>query len=276
MACADEGSAKTSLMPYKMLGSRVPQTRITRSATIGEPCRTNRGPINQTRALMLINMNNVILMEGCMEPFLRGRIDLAKSLADGNPLASYADVALILTAVLSACASIRWPGKGIDRKRFIELLVSLSPADLRTSWVSIPALVNQRFISGRDTPYGGGYHRQNFRDDEIDLCLEEARTKYASVPGDQLRKHSYASLIYEWLRCGYAHQYCPHENITHIPPSSANARVSYNRRLSMDGKQQVMMVYFHLDYLFLLADHHLSVLPSTASSCPSAWWIDQG
>jgi hypothetical protein len=210
-----------------------------------------------------------------MEPFLKGRIDLAKALADGNPLASYADVVLIITAVLSACASIRWPGTGIDRRRFIELLVSLSPADLRTSWVSIPALINQGFISERDTPYGSGYRRRNFCDDEIDLCLGGARTKYATVPGDQLRKHCYASLIYEWLRCGYAHQYCPHESITHFPPSTADACVSYNRRLLMDGKQ-VMMVHFHLDYLFRIADYQLSVLPSTASSPPSTWWIDQG
>ena len=206
-----------------------------------------------------------------MERFLTGRLDLAKTLAGGVAGASYGDVALIITAVLSACASIRWPGKGIDRKRFIELLVSHSPEEFRTSWVSIPALISQGFVSESDTPYAGGNFDRIFRDDEIDLCIEDAKTQYPEVPQERLRKHCYASLIYEWLRCGYAHEYCPHENITHAPPS--RARVSYIGRLM--GNQVTRMVSFHLDYLFAIAEHHVSVLPGTGSSAPSTWWIDK-
>ncbi len=211
-----------------------------------------------------------------MQRFLRGRLDLAKALVADCPGASYADVALIITAVLSACAAIRWPGKGIDRKRFIELLVLHSPADLRTSWVSIPGLINAGLLAEADTAYGRpGWSTRIFCDDEIDLSIEDTKTKYSAVPDKQLRKHCYASLIYDWLRCGYAHEYCPHENITHVPASERNARVSYIGR-SLTTTRAKRMVSFHLDYLMRIADHHVSNLPSTESPQPSRWWIDQG
>ena len=162
-----------------------------------------------------------------MKHFLKGRLEVARILAEEVPAATYADSVLIVTAVLSACASVRWPGRKIDRKRFIELLVSHSAEDFRTSWVSVPALVNRKLVPESDTPYGSPFSTRIFRDDEIDLSLDGARARYPSVAGKELRKHSYASLIYEWLRCGYVHEYCPHDEITHVPPSRGKARVSY-------------------------------------------------
>ena len=44
----------------------------------------------------------------------------------------------------------------MDRRRFVELLVSHSPQDFRTAWVSIPALVNEGLVLENDTPYAGG------------------------------------------------------------------------------------------------------------------------
>ena len=215
-----------------------------------------------------------------MKHFLKGRLELAKYLASDVPIASYADVVLIITAVLSACASLRWAGTGIDKKRFVELLVVSSPADLHTSWVSIPALINGGFLSESDTPWGRpGDSDRVFCDHEIDLSIGETQRKYPGVEGRQLRRHCYASLIYDWLRCGYAHEYGPHENITHVPPSRSNARVSYIGSFEIDRAGRITklkrMVSFHLDYLFSIADHHVSILPSTESERPSKWWIDE-
>lgn len=78
-----------------------------------------------------------------MQNFLRGRINLVRVLIADVPAASYADLVLIICAVLSACSSRRWPGQGIDKRRFIELLVMHSPPDFRTSWVSVPALIKK-------------------------------------------------------------------------------------------------------------------------------------
>lgn len=209
-----------------------------------------------------------------MKRFLKRRLELAKALVNSDD-AEYADIVLIITAVLSACASIRWPRiERTDRKRFIELLVSHSPQELHTSWVCIPALINRQFVSESDTPYAGGNATRIFRDDEIDLSLEDARTRYPGVEAKQLRKYCYASLIYEWLRCGYSHEYVPREDITPVPPSRAEARTSYIVR-GMGAAGHKIMVSFHLEYLFKIAEHHVSILPDEESPAPSSWWADQ-
>jgi hypothetical protein len=228
----------------------------------------------QSRRTRLVAVDFTILFEDPMEKFLRGRLDLVNVLAADAPGASYGDLVLIMTAVLSACASVRWPGTGIDKRRFIELLVIYSPEDSHASWVGVPALINQGLLAEIDTPYGPGESDQIFCDHEIDLAFDDAKTKYPQVPSRQLRKHSYASLIYEWLRCGYAHEYCPHESINEMPASERKARVSYIGRGTPTRLQR--RIAFHFDYLMELAQHHVSTLPKTPSPAPSKWWIDQG
>jgi hypothetical protein len=213
-----------------------------------------------------------------MQKFLQGRIDLVRSLID-NRLASYADLVLIICAVLSACASRRWrrPSKrrnGHDRGSFIELLVKYSPDDFRTSWVSIPSLINDNLIDESQTPYGNpGNTIRIYCDDEIDLSLEDAIRKYPRVLSKNLRQHCYASLIYERLRCGYVHEYCPHVTITPARPTHREARISYIGRSSGDTIRR--MISFHLDYLISLAEYPVFNLPNSSSECPSPWWIDE-
>ncbi|MFH0910805.1 MAG: hypothetical protein V1918_04800, partial [Planctomycetota bacterium] len=163
-----------------------------------------------------------------MRTFLEGRVGLSDFLASRPEIATYADSVLILTAVLSACASRRWPGTGMDKKRFIELLVRHSPEEFHTSWVSLPALINAGLIAEKDTAYGKpGQSFRIFCGSEIDLSFKEAEKQYPGVLAKQLREYSYACMIYEWLRCGYAHEYCPHDEITPYPSSHRSARVSY-------------------------------------------------
>lgn len=209
------------------------------------------------------------------QKFLQGRIDLVKDLIANNPLVSYADVVLIITAVLSTCASQRWPGDKIDKARFVELLVKHSPPDFRTSWVSVPALMNDGLIDEDKIPYGNlGNFTRIYCDYEIDLCIEEAEKRYPEIWARKLREHCYASLIYKWLRCGYSHEYCSHENVTHVPASRRRARLSYIGRSTNRGTKR--MVSFHLDYLFSLAEYHISILPDKPNPKPSSWWIDKG
>jgi hypothetical protein len=211
-----------------------------------------------------------------MKRFLEGRLNIAKALSSDVPGASYADVVLIITTILSACASLRWSGRGIDRKRFIELLVKQSKNDFHTSWVSIPALINQRFISEKEAPYRRGNSTRIFRGEEIDLPLDKAREQYPNLPLKKLKENCYASLIYERLRCGYAHEYCSHEDITHVPASRHKSRVSYIGR-TFPGGDLKRMVSFHLDYLMDIAKYHVSNISSKKSSPPETWWIlDEG
>ncbi|KKL14557.1 hypothetical protein LCGC14_2514450, partial [marine sediment metagenome] len=183
-----------------------------------------------------------------MEHFLKGRLDIAKALLSDVPGAAYADVVLIVTAVLSACASLRWPSRRKDKKRFVELLVRHSPEDFHTSWVSIPALISKGIISEEETLYRNGNSTRIFCGEEIDLCFNKACVQYPNIKSKQLRKHCYASLIYEWLRCGYAHEYCLQGNATHVPASRKEARVSYIGRLTGENCKTKRMLSFHIDY----------------------------
>jgi len=210
-----------------------------------------------------------------MKQFLQKRIRLVNTLINEVEGVSYADVVLILTAIISACASNKWPGKGIDRKRFIELLVNNSPPDFLMSWVSVPALINRDLLKESETLYGvPGQETRVFKDAEIDLSFNDARSKHANIPVKELRKHSYASLIYEWLRCGYSHEYYAHGNITQVPASCEKAKVSYIGRYQ-NGKT-IRMVSFHLDYLINIAEYHVSSFSTSNNPPPSQWWVDQG
>lgn len=195
-----------------------------------------------------------------MKEYLNNRLRLVEFLWEKAPMKSYGDAVLILTAVLSACATWRWPGKGKDRERFIRLLTEYSLPDHHADWVCIPALINEGILKESETPYHNNEIRI-FTDEEIDLSPSDAKVKYPSLMEGQLRKYNYASLIYEYLRCGYAHEYVPHETITHVPATRRVARISYIGRLGTDFDEITKMMCFHLDYLFNLAEHHVSVLP---------------
>jgi len=210
-----------------------------------------------------------------MQEFLKQRVNLVRDLRDSHLDVHYADLMLITCAVLSACASRRWPGRGKDKQRFIELLVNHSPDCFHASWVSVPELLNQGLIQESQTPYGQpGNHTRIYCGEEIDCSFADATVRFPNVCGRDLRRHCYASLIYERLRCGYAHEYWHHANITYVPASRSMARVSYIGRSTQTGTKR--MVSFHVDYLIQLAEHHVSSLPGSCSPRPRKWWIDEG
>ncbi|MCE5186634.1 MAG: hypothetical protein LLF76_10970 [Planctomycetaceae bacterium] len=210
-----------------------------------------------------------------MQEFLRNRIELVKKLRESDLPVHYADLVLILCSVLCGCAARRWPGKENDRKRFIELLIGWSPERLKTSWISVPSLLNEGLITISQTPYDDfGNSCRIYCDDEIDLSFNEALDKYPMIPPKQLRQHSFAVIIYERLRCGYAHQYWHHNSITHVPASRRGACFSYLSRFS--GNQiETRMISIHLEYLITFAEHHVSILSDNPAESPATWWIDE-
>ena len=207
-----------------------------------------------------------------MRKFLLERVELVRQLIESDLPVHYADCALILCSVMSACAADRWHGKGFDRKRFIELLINRSPPDAHADWVCVPALINRGLIDERDTPYGPGGTRI-YIDEEIDLSLADAAATYPGVSERDLKRNCYAALIYEWLRCGYAHNYWGDQFTTHVPPTERKARISYIGRGTKSGPM-LRMVSFHLDYLIELAERHAGDVEDTPWPLPATWWID--
>lgn len=185
----------------------------------------------------------------------------------------YADLVLILTAVLSACSAFRWPGRRFDRDRFVELLIRFSRPDAHCDYVSLLSLMQAGLISEHDTPWGSvGKFTRILRDDEIDLGFSSAQARFPNIPTLKLKQHTYAALIYDWLRCPYAHEYCMGDITTHLPASKRPARISYIHGSSSHGTA-THIASFHLDYLLSLATHHAKSVCDTPDPKPQVWWL---
>jgi hypothetical protein len=70
--------------------------------------------------------------------FVAEKLKVAAALDVGECGGDYIDSAVIMAAVLNAIASQLWPGKGHDRKRFVELWATYCDPEARR--VSVPLL----------------------------------------------------------------------------------------------------------------------------------------
>lgn len=214
-----------------------------------------------------------------MRELLLNRVSLVQEL-NSNPKVHYSDKMLILTAVLTACAALRWP-RAPDKKRFVELLVMHSPSDLHCDRVSTAALVQSGLIDEKETPWGvPGYATRNFLGDDefqgrtIDVPLKESIVRYPKISEGDLKKNSYAALIYERLRCAYAHEYVIGSNNIEVPASEFGTKVSYiGRFLSSEDDDIRRMTHFHLEYLIELARFHAGSVSGGRKPKPAAWWL---
>jgi hypothetical protein len=210
-----------------------------------------------------------------MQSFLQGRIDLVKALRKSSLPVTYQDLVLILSAVISACAACRWPGESFDRKRFVESLIRFGSAKLHLDYVSTGALLELGVISDSETPWGEfDQEIRIFTGGEIDGAIPDMAQRYPNVSTRDLKRASYANRIYEWLRCGYAHNYWAAGNTTHVAPSDLPAQISYIGRRESDGTR-VREASFHLDYLISIAEEQVATPPESKLEKPDQWWIDQ-
>ena len=213
-----------------------------------------------------------------MREYLIERVEFAKSLYKDHELATYHDITLILTAVLSACASRTWTGIGIDRVRFLELLINHSDAKHKTSNVSIPFLINDGLIDNSKTEWGKpGRATRILTDSEVDMPVEQAQCIYPSLDLKNLKMYSYAQLIYKFLRCGYAHSYYLDGDLSHVAHSDRypDTRMSYIGMINDQGKIVRRRACFHIEYLIDLAEYHAHSLKSEPISQPAEWWANK-
>ena len=211
-----------------------------------------------------------------MRSFLQGRMDFVQELRSSSLGFTQQDLGLILTAVITACAAYRWPGKGFDQKRFVETLIRFSSPSLHMNYISTGGLLESGSISESETPWRDLDARSRiFIGAEIDAALPDMANRYPQLTTRDLKQASYANLIYRWLRCGYAHTYWAFGNTTHVPPSLRPAQISYVGRLQPDGSW-TRIASFHLDYLIQAAQEQVSSLPEKPPKepKPDEWWID--
>ena len=134
------------------------------------------------------------------------------------------DAEIVLCCALSTLSALMWPGRRIDRKRFIQLLIEFAPASLCVDYISVPLLLRSSVLN--DYPGAGNELRSLFppgddgtiilHTDEIDHPESElTKTQNNSlglniipnIDAKEIRKYAYASYIYSELRSGLVHNY---------------------------------------------------------------------
>lgn len=209
------------------------------------------------------------------------KISIAKRLAVGEAGGGYAEAALILCGVLNALAAELWPGKRKDKKRFVELLVRFADPSLAVTKISVPVLI-------------GHLREHNFSDDEqrllererladlspprivtgveIDMPESEVEQLCSSLQNFELRHFCYATLLYEEIRSGYAHEYAPgaRSSSWQIGGHQPGACVSYLNRRDPPDRQ----IHFNVQWLYeIAASVEINSRDQAPDPCFKAWWL---
>ncbi len=219
-------------------------------------------------------------MNELFSKFIYKKISLAEKIYNGENDGGYNEIVLIFSAVLSSIASEMWPGKNIDRKRFVELLVKYTPFSLKAKYISIPVLW-QKFIQINDfdsqiileKKYNlKGY--QLLTDEEIDSTEDYIFEILPKLTEKEIRKYSYAQIFYEYVRSPIIHEYQISDSADQIMVTQRDVLVSYNNTLIFPYKR----IYFHFRWMKEITTSLIERLNSfdieLPSELPIKWWID--
>ncbi len=208
------------------------------------------------------------------------KLDIAERLFNGECKGSYPEAILITSASINAMASELWPGKGIDRNRFVELLIKYAPIDPSPTTVSVPLLIQHLIHKGKSSEAEILQKKYiNFCDslvllgNDIDKSENEIHSLLSTLDLKTIRKYCYANIFYEEVKSGYVHEYAAGEKSDSHPMSGArDAKVSYTNIINSPRR-----IHFHISWLREAA---LSTAGSADSIIslpldkPPKWWIE--
>ena len=112
--------------------------------------------------------------------------------------------------------------------------------------------------------------RTNWAERKRDVALSLAKVRH-------VRRYSYASLLYEEIRCGYSHEYAPGANAYSWLPGqrSGGTAATY---VNFGFPDPVRLIHFHIEWIAELPveiavslDKQELALPFGE---PAKWWID--
>lgn len=222
--------------------------------------------------------------------WIRGRVDLAKRLDQGECGGSYGDAMLVLSAVLSGLAADTWPGTRKDRRRFVEIWSTYSDPTLNTSIISVPLLLDALERGGESELFekvratrpeafpSWRIYTLVVTGQEVDQTEEELIALDPRLATKNLRRFSYGSMFYEHVRSGYTHEYHTTDSASVFPQVSEPAPVSYVNVLDRSDNRTHRRIHFDVGWV---ADIVESVAASIVTSGPirpladpETWWLD--
>jgi hypothetical protein len=222
--------------------------------------------------------------------WIADKAKMAVTISGGCCGGTYAEGALILCAAISAMAACWRPGGAIDRKRFIEATVCFRGGEADPTMVSGPLLAHksdpwrQRLKVSRKSFYLTG-SQDKPESEVLDLCGGAS----ASLK-KEIRKYSYASLLYQEVRCGFVHEYrvgrkAAEDDSLRSVFNVESSEISYVNRQSSGAVMPSRHIHFPLDWIARIA---ASIARGLDAECmrqnkrifeeldgkQSLWWID--
>jgi hypothetical protein len=210
----------------------------------------------------------------------------ASRLAAGECGAGYYEASSIIVNVLCALSAVAWSDDDrTTRKRFVETLVRYSDPASKITSVSIPLFI-AHFIKNPDASKRDAATKLRsekmpplkdiiLTGDDVDIDCDRLVLNYPCFSRPEIRKFSYADLLYREVRCGLVHTYSLGRATMPFPLTKRKALVSYVNS-SIPGTPD-KLIHFHFEGMLGLAQSiagNLSkamMLPLTA---PALWWIE--
>jgi hypothetical protein len=213
-----------------------------------------------------------------------GKTSLARRLAKRECGGDYADALIILAAAISAIAADIWPGDGIDKRRFVQLLVDYADPRFHASRVSIPLLIANSRIEGRTfeqatlasryTNYPGSMVLTGALVDQAESTVAVA---CPALTRAAVRRCCYASVFYTEIRSALAHEFRFGESAD--PSSMAEGadadEVTYGNWWGEPDRH----IHFPLEWVCGVAESVAAAVDAAPSAGPVPrsvpWWIDE-
>ncbi len=202
------------------------------------------------------------------------KIAIARKLNDGQCGGSYGESLIILCSVVSALAAEVWPGKRIDRVRFVEVLKEYSPQGLSVTQVSIPLLIGHTESEELRKAFLGFDISEILTGKDVDKSEEEILAISETISLKTLREHSYGNLLYEEIRSSYAHEYKTGKRADDWPMTQKNgAIISYLNWVCRPDRT----IHFHFDWVSEIVIAIATAVDADSASLPrkrpQRWWV---
>lgn len=220
-----------------------------------------------------------------MNDLITKRLKIANHLYNGNCGGSYDDAVIILVSIISAMASKIWPGTHKDRKRFVELLITETDSNLETKKISVPLLLqdlekvdktNFDILKKHSTRFYGS--SRVFEGTESDKLEDEILNICPGISKKNIRRFSYASVLYSEVRSGLIHEYKITKNASSQPMHDYCKSVSYLNIAQINPFCLYHSIHFHyewIDSIVLTLQKSLdSKWQKTPYNDPNKWWIE--
>jgi hypothetical protein len=208
------------------------------------------------------------------------KIDIAQHLNSGGCGGSYGEAVMILCAALSSLAAEVWPGRKRDAVRFVQLLVDYAPQQYDMKRISIPLLIAHLRNSKRDREVkiiSDAFLKFDpsrvLVGDDVDKYENDILSMCKTVNIKDLRNHSYAYILYDEIRSGYAHEYRAGELADPWPMTQRDAFISYVNWACKPDRH----IHFHVNklsqLLLMIAERIDAIGNSLPLDKPMNWWL---